>query len=559
MSIKSPNVESIKGKLLQGAFMNNGPTLAQLSDPIADTPMVITLDQLRPYEHNPRLNRNPLYDQLKESIRKRGLDAPPPITRRPGEPHFIIRNGGNTRLAILKELWTETRDERFLKISCLFRPWPSRGDIVALTGHLAENDMHGELTFIERALGVERARELYESEAGGQLTQRELAQRLADDGYPVSQPHISKMQDAVTFLLPAIPKLLYAGLGKPQIERLTALRRSGEKVWQQYAEADERIDFASLFQDVLATFDETADFKVDRFQDELIHQMQQPLGKDYNWLKMDLLESRSSTAEPPNRRPESGAPSALPESTGAPPTVTAPAERSQRKLEPKSGRAEHLPPASHPDSPDPEALGQEESQALIDAHVISPIAGLTERTQAMKRQLAQATGEPIPDFAQACLHAIPVQVGGLHPITDLWYIERQLDEPDTLRQQIAGLVSDIVQGEDLQCRVEPSDSGIGFLLDRSVDAQSPASGETLVNLLDALSGRFALVRDMPEAAEADFSEFQFAAELGQLLLGRSGIGDTDPGSEPRIGDEALVKLFRVIRLARRLIDLEMQP
>jgi ParB family protein of integrating conjugative element (PFGI_1 class) len=559
MSSKSPNVESIKGKLLQGAFMNNGPALAQLSDPIADTPMVVTLDQLRPYEHNPRLNRNPLYDQLKESIRKRGLDAPPPITRRPGGPHFIIRNGGNTRLAILKELWTETRDERFLKISCLFRPWPSRGDIVALTGHLAENDMHGELTFIERALGVERARELYEVEAGGQLTQRELAQRLADDGYPVSQPHISKMQDAVTFLLPAIPKLLYAGLGKPQIERLTALRRSGEKVWQQYAEPDERIDFASLFQDVLATFDEAADFKVDRFQDELIHQMQQPLGKDYNWLKLDLLESRSGTAEPPNRRPESGAPSALPEPAVAPPIVTVPAERSQRKLEQKSSLAERLPPASHPDALDPAASEQDESQARVDAHVITPIAGLTERTQAMKRQLAQATGEPIPDFAQACLHAIPVQVGGLHPITDLWYIERQIDEPDTLRQQITGLVSDIVEGEDLQCKVEPSDSGIGFLLDRSVDAPSAASGETLVNLLDALSGRFALVRDMPEAAEADFSEFQFAADLGQLLLGRSGIGDPDPGSEPRIGDEALVKLFRVIRLARRLIDLEMQP
>jgi ParB family protein of integrating conjugative element (PFGI_1 class) len=559
MSSKSPNVESIKGKLLQGAFMNNGPILAQLSDPIADTPMVITLDQLRPYEHNPRLNRNPLYDQLKESIRRRGLDAPPPITRRPGESHFIIRNGGNTRLAILKELWAETRDERFLKISCLFRPWPSRGDIVALTGHLAENDMHGELTFIERALGVEHARELYEIEAGGQLTQRELAQRLADDGYPVSQPHISKMQDAVTFLLPAIPKLLYAGLGKPQIERLTALRRSAEKVWQQYAEADEHIDFASLFQEVLATFDEAADFKVDRFQDELIHQMQQPLGKDYNWLKLDLLESRSAAPESLNRRPVSDTPPASPDDAEAPPVVTTPTVRPQMKPEKKPGPAEDFPPEPHPDALNLEPLEQEEPKARIDAHVVSPIAGLTERTQAMKRQLAQATGEPIPDFTHACLHAIPVQVGGLHPITDLWYIERQLDEPETLRQQIAGLVSDIVEVEELPCRVDSSDSGIGFLLDRSADIRSSSGGEALVNLLDALSGRFALVREMPEAADADFSDFEFAAELSELLLGRPSIGDPDPRSEPRIGDEALVKLFRVIRLARRLIDLEMQP
>lgn len=548
MSIKSPSVESIKGKLLQGAFMNNGPSLAQLSDPIADTPMVVTLDQLRPYEHNPRLNRNPLYDQLKESIRNRGLDAPPPITRRPGEPHFIIRNGGNTRLAILKELWTETRDERFLRIHCLFRPWPKRGDIVALTGHLAENDMHGELTFIERALGVERARELYEVEGGRSLTQRELAQRLAEDGYPVSQPHISKMQDAVSFLLPAIPKLLYAGLGKPQIERLTALRRSGEKVWHQYAEADEPIDFALLFQDVLATFDDAADFKVERFQDELIHHMQQPLGKDFNWLKLDLLESRALPPEP-----VAAAAEPVPEPLRPPST-------------PEVQRSTHSPtlafdPPREPPrrSPDPEGSTQTESQARIDAHIVSPIPGLTERTQAMKRQLAQATGEPIPDFAESCLHAIPVQVGGLHPITDLWYIERQLDEPDALRQQISGLVSDIVSIEQLHCSVEATDLGIGFLLQRTRDEDASTSAAALVNLLDALSGRFTLVRNMPEAADADFSEFQFAAELGELLLGGPRLGDLAPCDELRIGDEALVKLFRVIRLARRLIELEAQP
>ena len=103
--------------------------------------------------------------EIKASIRERGLDAPPAITRRPGEAHYIIRNGGNTRLAILRELWSETKDERFFRIPCLFRPWPERGEIVALTGHLAENELRGGLTFIERALGVEKAREFYEQES----------------------------------------------------------------------------------------------------------------------------------------------------------------------------------------------------------------------------------------------------------------------------------------------------------------------------------------------------------------------------------------------------------
>ena len=72
--------------------------------------MVVTLDQLHPYDLNPRVTRNPRYDDIKASIRERGLDAPPAITRRPGESHYIIRNGGNTRLAILHELWSETKE-----------------------------------------------------------------------------------------------------------------------------------------------------------------------------------------------------------------------------------------------------------------------------------------------------------------------------------------------------------------------------------------------------------------------------------------------------------------
>ncbi|HRL68513.1 MAG TPA: ParB N-terminal domain-containing protein, partial [Ottowia sp.] len=177
--------QDMAGKLLAAGFERNGPSAVALSDPIADTPMVVTLDQLRPYDHDPRKKRNPVYEEIKASIRERGLDAAPAITRRPGEGHYVIRNGGNTRLAILRELWAETKDERFFRISCLFRPWPARGEIVALTGHLAENELRGGLTFIERALGVEKAREFYEEETSATLSQSELARRLAADGFPV--------------------------------------------------------------------------------------------------------------------------------------------------------------------------------------------------------------------------------------------------------------------------------------------------------------------------------------------------------------------------------------
>src|SRR3546814_7816940 len=71
-------------KLLAAGFERNSSSASALSDPIADTPMIVTLDQLRPYDHDPRMKRNSAYDEIKASIRERGLDASPAITRRLG-------------------------------------------------------------------------------------------------------------------------------------------------------------------------------------------------------------------------------------------------------------------------------------------------------------------------------------------------------------------------------------------------------------------------------------------------------------------------------------------
>lgn len=46
--------QQMAGKLLAAGFERSGPSASTLSDPIADTPMVVTLDQLRPYDHDPR-------------------------------------------------------------------------------------------------------------------------------------------------------------------------------------------------------------------------------------------------------------------------------------------------------------------------------------------------------------------------------------------------------------------------------------------------------------------------------------------------------------------------
>lgn len=144
-------------KLLQRGRTPNTESSAVVL-PVNEMPMVLALEQLRPNPDNPRTSRNPKYEDIKASIRARGLDSVPKVTRDPESPEdvYIFSDGGNTRYSILTELYAETGDERFRRVQCIVKPWPGR--LQCVIGHLAENDVRGELSFIEKAFGIEKAR-----------------------------------------------------------------------------------------------------------------------------------------------------------------------------------------------------------------------------------------------------------------------------------------------------------------------------------------------------------------------------------------------------------------
>jgi len=520
--------QSLADKLLATGFERHSPSASALTDPIVDTPMVVTLDQLRPYDHDPRVKRNPAYEEIKTSIRERGLDAAPAITRRPGETHYIIRNGGNTRLAILRELWSETKDEQFFRISCLFRPWPERGEIITLTGHLAENELRGNLTFIERALGVERARELYEQDAEKTLSQAELTRRLNADGYPVQRSHIIRMQDAVRYLLPAIPTVLYAGLGRHQVERLVVMRKMAEIVWKHYAkDRGLTIDFEGFFQDVLAQFDaQGEEFSVPRVQDELVGEMAELFGVSYDMLMFELTEPdvhqhalRTALAVPltPPTLP-------MPETTALP-----------RVQEPISANPVVTDREPQQNAAEPSLTLPEKSSPVVDvlqAHIVSP-AQTTERLQSIQKMVADQLGEESPpDFESNVLQSIPVQAGGLYPISDVWYIDPGIDTPDRLRTHIAQFAREIAAESASSDCIEDCDDGIGFVC--HLQSQPPPSSLILLSALadQKITGHESLSLILPA-----------------LLHGQRDAAQ-------RLRDTALVKLFRLIRLARRLVELE---
>jgi len=163
---------------------NNSRDLAGQGDPRTESQIELSIDEIRPYENNPRRAANAKFDDIKESIRTSGLRSPLTVTRRPGESHFIVEAGGNTRLLALRQLWAETRDPRFRKLAVLFRPWRSESHV--LTAHLIENEQRGEMTFWDKACGIVALKSRLEAEQGRTLTLRPLEDALHALGLSVN-------------------------------------------------------------------------------------------------------------------------------------------------------------------------------------------------------------------------------------------------------------------------------------------------------------------------------------------------------------------------------------
>jgi ParB family protein of integrating conjugative element (PFGI_1 class) len=167
-----------------GNPVNHARELPGPVDPPFESQIELAVDEIQPYEHNPRRTTNAKFDDIKESIRTAGLRSPLTVTRRPGESHFIVEAGGNTRLLALRQLWAETRDPRFRALTVLYRPWRSESHV--LTAHLIENEQRGEMTFWDKACGIVALKSRLEAEQGRTLTLRPLEDALHTVGLAVN-------------------------------------------------------------------------------------------------------------------------------------------------------------------------------------------------------------------------------------------------------------------------------------------------------------------------------------------------------------------------------------
>lgn len=147
------------------------------------------------YERNPRKANNEAYAELKESIRVNGILQPLTVTKRPGESHYILYAGGNTRLQAIRELWEETGDAKHRETRVIIKSW--RGEASVLLAHMAENTQRNDMTFWDRANGTLEIKRQIETERCAVLTYREFEAEIKKYGLQTDLRTLSMYRFAV--------------------------------------------------------------------------------------------------------------------------------------------------------------------------------------------------------------------------------------------------------------------------------------------------------------------------------------------------------------------------
>jgi hypothetical protein len=322
---------------------------------------------------------------------------------------------------------------------------------------------------------------------------------------------------------------------------------------------------------VLAAHDTGVDsYNYEVIQDELIGQMSAMLGQSYNILELDLavasegivnknplsVEQLASIAQNPPRPVESDTEHHDVEDTAT--QVVSPTQEETpvassathtRELVTQAARSSQSIPEAEPKSQSDKDIDPE---AFIDGHIVTP-SQESDTILRTRQQVAMHNGDQLPDFKESVLTSIPVTAGGpSSSVSDVWYIETRIKDPLSLRHNIWLLVKDICSTTGVT-GFGATKEGLGFGIFGKLGTDgTPISQGVQLMLLSILR----TTDSFSEKAPIPLSSALFS----QILIGGYDItvglnGPADVGLA-RLEDAELVKLFRIIRLARVLVDLE---
>jgi len=201
---------------------------------IDDAPrnLTLSLGDVLSWEKNARVLPNSAKPSLKEKIYKQGgLGYPLVITKRPGDEHYTIYKGGNTRLEILKELHAEHPDDRRFNDGLFYYSPYSGNELDIYISHDSENNDRGDLTFVERALEKATQFSVFKEMGLGTEAKEFLSYLKEQHGSNVSKDAFSRLMLAVDYYQ-HIPHIMLLGkMSNKELRALHSMRIGIREAW----------------------------------------------------------------------------------------------------------------------------------------------------------------------------------------------------------------------------------------------------------------------------------------------------------------------------------------
>jgi ParB family protein of integrating conjugative element (PFGI_1 class) len=226
------------------------------------------------YDRNPRRLPNDLYNEIKESIRVRGIESALFVTKRPGTDRYMLAKGGKTRLLILQELAKEdpTKWSRHT-----FEEVPYVNELDVLAAHFVENTGRSAMCFWDLASGIADLQSEIAKEQGKPVSMRILPELLKARGIEIKRDILMEAQFALEHLQ-TIGKTWHKHLTSDQVRSifrpdLTALQRLWELAPNTIA-----AEFDDLKNKAIETCTTAHEYNPQLLIDSVIHELAQPLG-----------------------------------------------------------------------------------------------------------------------------------------------------------------------------------------------------------------------------------------------------------------------------------------
>lgn len=243
------------------------------SDIKVKTVIELNVNDVLIYDKNPRRRENLKYEEIKDSIRVRGVESALFVTKRPGSDRYMLAKGGKTRLRILQELVKED-PAKWSRHTFEEVPYVSESEILA--AHLVENNGRSPMCFWDLAEGISDLQAEIAKEQGKPISLRTLPDLLKARGIEIKREVLMDAQFALEHLQALGP--WQAEVGPKHIRYIFRPKLTGlQKIWELVSTASPII-FDDLKNKVIEAYTSTHEYNPQLLIDAVVFELAQSFG-----------------------------------------------------------------------------------------------------------------------------------------------------------------------------------------------------------------------------------------------------------------------------------------